>query len=263
MADNWIKMRTRLADDPHVVSILSALRADGPAETCQQVVTDTLRVVGALHTVWSIFDEQSCDGRLRGYTPEVMDRRIGWPGFSRAMIDVGWLGYDGEVLEMHNFTVHNGQSAKRRAMNALYQQTHRESVSSSSASDADKMLTRGEERRVEEKREVKSKSVCASAHVRAHFTPPTLDEVKAYCQERGGKVDPQAWWDHYAANGWRVGRSPMKDWKAAVRTWEHNGLNSTNGNGGRRPSGALVPTGDEIEQLRENVRRREIVCRVE
>ena len=52
------------------------------------------------------------------------------------------------------------------------------------------------------------------------FTPPTLEEVKAYCAERGGKVDAENWYDWYSANGWKVGKNPMKDWKAAVRTWE-------------------------------------------
>jgi len=44
--------------------------------------------------------------------------------------------------------------------------------------------------------------------------------VKAYCLERSNTVDPQLWMDHYTANGWKVGKNPMKDWKAAVRTWE-------------------------------------------
>lgn len=64
----------------------------------------------------------------------------------------------------------------------------------------------------------------ASAH-------PTLEEVTVYCRERENQVDPQKWIDHYSANGWKVGRNPMKDWKAAVRTWERNGVDSTNGNG--------------------------------
>lgn len=49
---------------------------------------------------------------------------------------------------------------------------------------------------------------------------PTLEDVKAYCQERGNRVDPERFIDYYTANGWRVGKNPMKDWKAAVRTWE-------------------------------------------
>ena len=54
------------------------------------------------------------------------------------------------------------------------------------------------------------------------FTKPTLDEVKAYCLERNNNVDPEKWYNHYSANGWKVGKNPMKDWKAAVRTWERS-----------------------------------------
>ena len=52
------------------------------------------------------------------------------------------------------------------------------------------------------------------------FVKPTADEVRAYCAERGNHVDAQAFVDFYAAKGWKVGNTPMKDWKAAVRTWE-------------------------------------------
>ena len=63
---------------------------------------------------------------------------------------------------------------------------------------------------------------------RHRFTPPTVEEVRAYCTEKGYKVDPQRFVDYYTSNGWRVGKNPMKDWKAAVRTWNgkeqsHNG----------------------------------------
>ena len=67
------------------------------------------------------------------------------------------------------------------------------------------------------------------------FTPPTVEDVRAYCKERGNAVDPERFVDFYASKGWRVGNQPMKDWKAAVRTWEkrdrEGGANSGN-NGG-------------------------------
>jgi len=53
--------------------------------------------------------------------------------------------------------------------------------------------------------------------------------VTAYCQERGKGIDPQAFIDHYIANGWKVGRNSMKDWRAAVRTWERNEFQNSNG----------------------------------
>ena len=52
------------------------------------------------------------------------------------------------------------------------------------------------------------------------FTPPTLDQVKAYCTQRQNGVDAQQFIDFYASKGWKVGNQPMKDWQAAVRTWE-------------------------------------------
>ena len=57
----------------------------------------------------------------------------------------------------------------------------------------------------------------------ARFTPPTLAEVQAYVSERQSPVDPQGFLDFYAAKGWLVGKTPMKDWKAACRnaeSWE-------------------------------------------
>lgn len=62
------------------------------------------------------------------------------------------------------------------------------------------------------------------------FTPPTVEEVQAYCRERGNNIDPEHFVDFYASKGWKVGSNPMKDWKACVRTWEkRNGSNSKSG----------------------------------
>ena len=52
------------------------------------------------------------------------------------------------------------------------------------------------------------------------FTHPTLEQVAEYCKERGNNIDPQRFIDYYTSNGWMVGRTKMKDWKAAVRNWE-------------------------------------------
>lgn len=52
------------------------------------------------------------------------------------------------------------------------------------------------------------------------FSPPTQDDVKRYCGENGYTVDAEHFVSYYQANGWKVGRNPMKDWKAALRTWE-------------------------------------------
>lgn len=55
---------------------------------------------------------------------------------------------------------------------------------------------------------------------KSSFVPPTVEEVREYCQERKNFVNPQRFVDYYEARGWMVGKSKMKSWQAAVRTWE-------------------------------------------
>lgn len=55
---------------------------------------------------------------------------------------------------------------------------------------------------------------------RKRFVKPTLDEVRDYCNERHNIVNPEHFMDYYESNGWKVGKNPMKDWKATVRSWE-------------------------------------------
>lgn len=64
---------------------------------------------------------------------------------------------------------------------------------------------------------------------RNRFVPPTLEEVKAYCAERKNGVDAERFVNYYTANGWQVGKNKMKDWKAAVRTWEKNAYSNNSG----------------------------------
>lgn len=56
--------------------------------------------------------------------------------------------------------------------------------------------------------------------IRSTFKPPSVEEVRSYCQQRGNNIDPETFIDYYASRGWMVGKNKMKDWKAAVRNWE-------------------------------------------
>lgn len=67
--------------------------------------------------------------------------------------------------------------------------------------------------------ETKEKDANAS---KKKFAPPSLEEVEVYCKERGNTVDAAQFIDFYASKGWLVGKVAMKDWKAAIRTWEKN-----------------------------------------
>lgn len=80
---------------------------------------------------------------------------------------------------------------------------------------------------------------------RKSFIKPTLEEVAAYCQERNNGINPQAFIDYYDSCGWMVGNKPMKDWKAAVRTWE----NKRKANNPQQPISVAEPHTEEKNGL--------------
>ncbi len=172
MAGDWIKMRMDLQTHPKVVRILSALGAD------------KFRVIGGLHSVWCVFDLHSVSGELHGYTPSAMDHIIGWPGFSDAMIAVGWLQWNGgQTLVMPEFSEHNGKSAKRRAEDQKRKRDDRkfvdcpQSVRNLSADEPDKDGNEsGLEKRREEKIEEPTSSLRSDVAVMPTAKPPSSDD---------------------------------------------------------------------------------------
>ena len=79
---------------------------------------------------------------------------------------------------------------------------------------------------IELEKEIKiEKEIDSSASTttkRKRFEKPTLSEIEQYCIERNNNVNAEQFFDYYESNGWKVGKNSMKDWKAAVRTWERS-----------------------------------------
>ena len=97
----------------------------------------------------------------------------------------------------------------------LYQSNDTQSVSqTTSERQSNDIQTTTIEERKKERRKQNNNTV--------RFTPPDVNMVRDYCIERNNSVDPQSFVDFYTAKGWMVGKNKMKDWKAAVRTWERN-----------------------------------------
>lgn len=83
---------------------------------------------------------------------------------------------------------------------------------------------------IEEKKEIKNIKKEEPKGSKKKFEPPSVEEVRDYCQSRkGNTVDAQAFVDFYTSKGWMVGKNHMKDWKAAVRTWERSGRSDSGG----------------------------------
>lgn len=72
------------------------------------------------------------------------------------------------------------------------------------------------------KNKMLEENIPANNPKRKRFVKPTLSEIEQYCIERNNNVNAEQFHDYYESNGWKVGKNSMKDWKAAVRTWERS-----------------------------------------
>ena len=98
-------------------------------------------------------------------------------------------------------------------------------------------------------KESNTKNNTSNKTLSKRFTPPTVEDVRSYCSERKNNVDAQRFVDHYTAVGWKVGKNPMKDWKAAVRTWERNSYSQKTGPNGIKLSSDRDELDDEIDRI--------------
>lgn len=115
--------------------------------------------------------------------------------------------------------------AEIREYNRIAKQKSREKLKAlESVNDMSMTCQRGHDTDIDKEgdleEDIKNNSVPKKS---TRFSPPSLDDVKAYCKERNNNVDAERFIDYYNSNGWMVGKNKMKDWKAAVRTWENNG----------------------------------------
>lgn len=210
MAGDWIKIEHSLPAKPEVFAIAA------------RVGQNRAEVVGRLILVWSWMDEITDSGTGLRIASNDIDDIAGTPGFAEAMREAGWLTGRDLSLQVPNFQRHNGTSAKARALESEAKRLRRLSGKSSDhASDIcptkSAVNVRPEKRR-EERKKNKQKEI---------FRPPDVEAVRAYCLERKNEIDPERFVNYYASKGWKVGKAPMRDWKAAVRTWEQNAADST------------------------------------
>lgn len=164
MAGDWIKMRGNLWDDPRVARLVDMTDSSEAA------------VVGGLYWLWATADQHTQDGLMPGLSLRQIDRKTGVQGLGKALCDIGWLSETDSGVRVENFEEHNGQSAKRRCVDAQRKAT----VRTVSASDADKTQTGSRQetpnlgaREREEKRREEDKEAIASSSAAAH---PTCDD---------------------------------------------------------------------------------------
>lgn len=96
------------------------------------------------------------------------------------------------------------------------------------------------------KKEKKKENTKENDNISARFSKPTVDEVRAYCQERKNNIDPEQFWNYYEAKGWKIGKAPMKSWKACVVTWERYDKQRKS-TGGKKPNPFLQMDAHEYD----------------
>lgn len=110
--------------------------------------------------------------------------------------------------------------SEERKQNKLTQSRNLEEICKKSTPEIEIEL----EKDIEIEKEIHS-SAKSTTTKRKRFEKPTLSQITQYCLERNNNVNAEQFYDYYESNGWKVGKNAMKDWKAAVRTWEKNNYN--------------------------------------
>lgn len=226
MAGDWIKMRGNLWDDPRV------------ARLCDLTDTSEGPIIGALYWLWATADQHSEDGIMPGLTLRQIDRKTGVQGFGAALCTIGWLVDQPEGVLIVRFEEHNGQSAKRRCVDAQRKANGR----NLSALDADATRTDSGQkapnlgaREREEKREEDSSSPSSKKRARAQapaadlvspdsltavgFDPKTAADFIAHKTAKKAPLTARAWADHQREAA-KAGWSPMAAAeKVMARNW--------------------------------------------
>ena len=107
---------------------------------------------------------------------------------------------------------------------------------------------------IDNNKENNNKKECKEKSATSRFIPPTLEEIRAYCEERRNLVDVERFYDFYQSKGWMVGKNKMKDWKASIRTWEREaGFKDEDDD----PHGDFQMLGETDEEYLERMRKKE------
>jgi hypothetical protein len=274
MASEWIKIRTDIYRDPKVIQMAYHLmqpESDVAAyvnQNCQcdmAVTSNVMRnaVVGALVAVWGIARRQGKrdgDDLVMKNTPVYSLDDIGeLPGIGDAMLCSGWVIERDNSVVFPMFFKENNTDPKEdaKAKNAERQRRFRESQKdkNNDTRNVTRNAKSNARERVEKEKSISNETQDAVASVVPQVAPvnavdaapvkaqtrrttvfvkPTVSEIVAYVLEINATVDAKTFWDYYESNGWRVGRNPMKDWRATVRQWQNRNQQGTVYSNGRQ-----------------------------
>lgn len=217
MAGDWIPVTIDL------------VRRREVAVVAEQTGLSRHEVVGMLVEFWGWASGETEDGVLCHVSVATLSRTLSHKeSYYRALCAVGWIREEGTSLVIVNWDRWLSNSAKARLGNTLRQKMYR---GKKEKTVAPFVATKARPEKRREENIVSTKVDTVARKRAAVFVPPSADEVKAYCTERGNAVDAEQFVDHYTARAWKFkSGQPVKDWRACVRTWEKNSFNGSGNN---------------------------------
>ena len=215
-------------------------------DLCSQLGCTRPEAIGYLELLWDFTADHAPGGGVGRWADGSIARACEWQGdaeaFVAALVSSGWLDADsGKRLVVHDWLDHCPRWVKAKVSRTVVATVEPTTVATTVGPKVELIP--------DSKTKTKTK-VKTNKKARAHtFVKPTPEEVAAYINEHNLPVNVQAWYDHYVSNGWRVGRNPMRDWQAAVRTWAKNEF----GNG--KPSTGKAAQDESYEEARKRIAR--------
>jgi len=185
----------------------------------------------SLLKLWRKAAETRPKGKLYGMDETDIALDAEWPGdpleFCKTLLDLHWLDRNGDnVYEVHDWQEHQpwifGSEERsvqaREAAKIMWDKKR-----SKSAKKAEKKRTASAPLTDSNAPSPFLSSPIPSISIKERKDiPPDFESVKAYCEQRHNTINAQKFIDHYSARGWMIGKNKMKDWQAAIRTWEEN-----------------------------------------
>jgi hypothetical protein len=203
----WIESHQALKDHPKTLDFMEMLNIKLP------------EAIGHLHLLWWWCVDYAPTGQIKA-SDAAIARAAVWSGdakvFVEALIKVRFLDRLDGVLAVHDWLDFCGDLIKKRI-------EYKEVKDKRIGNIRDSLRILGDSQRKSENREpTKPNQTKPNQTNPDNIIPPPLELLKKYIQENGLCVDADKWFDFYDSKGWMIGKNKMKNWKAAVRTWDKN-----------------------------------------
>jgi hypothetical protein len=215
----WIESHQALKDHPKTLMV------------CEELILDRYQVIGHLHLLWYWCIDYAPSGDISKFSDYQIERAAEWPGnrgkLVNALIKAGFIDRDEKSTKIHDWMDFCGPLMERRLLRMKHKRPRM----------AAKRPQMESERPPTNQPTNLTNLTNLTNHTdiaRSKFAKPTAQKVTEYAKSIGFLLDGSRFVDYYESNGWKVGKNPMKDWKACVRTWKKNGY--SNGGGHARTS---------------------------